>query len=81
MMHIILVLNPNAYLMLQLTVITHLALVCDGKTVQRPNCYMDHLLPPEALHHGGLPDVLVRPVTQPAIRLTVTGRDSLGIST
>ena len=59
----------------------HLALVSDGQTVQRPHCYVDHLLTPEALHHGGLPDVLVRPVTQPVIRLTVTGTDSLELST
>ena len=55
----------------------HLALVSDGQTVQRPHCYVDHLLPPEALHHSGLPDVLVRPVAQPGIRLTVNVRDSL----
>ena len=52
---------------LNLIVITHLSLVSDSQAVQRPHSYVDHLLPPEALHHGGLPDVLVRPMTQPEV--------------
>ena len=59
---------------LNLVVTTHLSLICDGQAVQSPHCYVDHLLSPEALHHGGLPDVLVRPVAQSGTGLLVNNR-------
>ena len=58
----------------------HETSISDCQAVQSSYCHVDHLLPPEALHHGGLPHVLICPVTQSEVITLAPGPDHAGLA-